>query len=223
MLVPQQEKYQVKMIDSLCSQFDILHDQGLIKCIVGRGTIAHSIKDILVDAEQVSVEHAMSQSSNWIAQRQFLIGISNVGIKQQAVDYLNQFCARYFSVVGKQNNIFSYNNIGAGTFINYCNELLSAPHIGDHCIVTAYCQIGHNVTIGDFCHVSAYSYLNNVRLGNGNVLGVRSAITGNPAMTTVDYCNFIINSVVNKDVTVAGTYFGNRKLSDQSSLEHQIL
>lgn len=211
------------MVDSLYSQFSILHDQGLIKCVVGRGAMAHSIKDILVDAEQVSVEYAMSQPLDWIEKRQFLIGISNVNVKQQAVNYLNQFCAHYFSVVGKQNNIFSYNNIGVGTFINYCNELLPGPRIGDHCIVTAYCQIGHNVTIGDFCHISAYSYLNNVKLGNGSVLGVRSSITGNPAMTTVDYCNFIINSVVNKDITVAGTYFGNRKLSDQSSLEHQIL
>jgi NDP-sugar pyrophosphorylase family protein len=204
-------------------QFDILHDQGLIKCVVGLGTIAHSIKDILGDVEQVSTEHVMLQSPEWIAERQFLLGISNVKVKKQVVEYLDRSHAHYFSLVGKQNNIFSYNNIGVGTFINYCNELLSDPKVGNHCIVTAYCQLGHNVVIGDFCHISAYTYINNAHLGTGNILGTRSAITGSPLITTVDYCNFIINSVVNKDVTVAGTYFGNRKLSDQSSLEHQIL
>lgn len=211
------------MIDSLGSQFDILYDRGLIRCVVGLGAVAHSIKDILGNAEQVSVEHAMSQSLDWIAKRQFLIAISNVSTKQQVVNYLNKSCAHYFSVVGKQNNIFSFNDIGAGTFINYCNDLLSGPHIGNHCIVSAYCQLGHNVTVGDFCHISAYSYINNVKLGTGSVLGVRSSITGNPLITTADYCNFIINSVVTKHVPVAGTYFGDRKLSDQSSLEHQIL
>jgi serine acetyltransferase len=205
------------------SQFDILHDRGLIKCVVGLGTMSQTLKYILEDAEQVSVECVMSQPLEWIAKRQFLVSISNVKIKKQVVDYLDQFHAHYFSLIGKQNNIFSHDKIGAGTFINYGNDLLSDPQVGNHCIITAYCQLSHNVVIGDFCHVSAYSYMNNVKLGTGSVLGVRSSITGNTMITTADYCNFIINSVVNKHVPVAGTYFGNRKLSDQSSLEHQIL
>lgn len=206
------------------AQFDILHNRGLTKCVIGLGSMARSIIDILVDAEQVSVEYAMSQSPEWVSERQFLVGISNVKVKKQVVEYLAQSHAHYFSLIGKQNNILSYDKIGAGTFINYGNELLSNPQIGDHCIITAYCQLGHNVIIGDFCHVSAYSYINNSRLGTGNIVGLRSTIMGSSSLTTTaDYCNFIINTVVNKDVTTTGTYFGNRKLSDQSSLEHQIV
>lgn len=203
--------------------FDILHDNGAPKCLVGIGSMAQNMKKILGDVEQYSIEQVINQSTDWIQNHQFLIGISNVKIKKQIVAFLDQQNAHYFSLIGKQNNICSYDNIGKGTFINYCNDLLDDPTIGNHCIITAYCQMSQTVVINDFCHVSAYTYINNATLGIGNVLGLRSLIIGTGPLTTADYCNFIVNSFVKDSIPSSGTYFGNRRLTDKTSLEHQIL
>ena len=204
-------------------QFSVLYNNNKPKCLIGTGNFADGIKEILKDSEQHSIEYVLQQSHEWVNERQFLVGISSVKLKQKIVNYLDRYRASYFSLIGHNNNFHSQCNIGRGTFVNYCNEMLGCPQIGDHCIVTAYCQIAHNTVIKDFCHISAYSYINNVTLGTGSVLGLRSSIGNRDNIVTADYCNFIINSVVTKSVTQSGTYFGNRKLSDESTLDNQIL
>jgi acetyltransferase-like isoleucine patch superfamily enzyme len=206
------------------SQFNLLYDNGKIKCVIGTGSMAHTVKEILNNAENVSFEYAKTQNSEWFQQRQFLIGISDTDLKQQIVNYFDQYNTHYFSVVGK-NNIFGDKTIvGVGTFINSYNDLLSSPTVGNHCIVTTHCQLGHDVAIGDFSHISSYCYLNNVAVKTGVVIGLGTRIIGNKnQLIVVDYCNFVVNSVVNRDILSTGTYFGNRKLSDKTSKEHKIV
>jgi bifunctional N-acetylglucosamine-1-phosphate-uridyltransferase/glucosamine-1-phosphate-acetyltransferase GlmU-like protein len=205
-------------------KFHILHDNHKIKCVIGLGTMAQTILGSTDYIDQFSFEHIMSQPASWIQQRQFIVATSDIKLKKNIVEYLDKFKVNYFSLVSPDNNLHSYDGIGQGTWINSYNELLSEPIIKDHCIITSYCQLGHNIVINNFCHISAYSYMNNVSLGQGTVLGLRTSVIGSAELTsTPDFCNFIINSVVTKNLIHSGTYFGNKKISDDSSLTKRIL
>lgn len=205
--------------------YQILHDNGSIYCLIGKGLLADCIRSSLEsrDVEHVSFEYVRSQDANWIGQRQFLVGTSAVKFKQEVVEYLDKYHAHYFSVIGKINSISSKTRIGGGTFINMFNNLLHDTIIGDHCVITTHCQISHNVVVGDFSHISPYSYLNNVKLGKGTVIGLRTTTTNKSQIEIADYCNFMLNSIITDNITQSGTYFGDKKTSSQSSIEHRIL
>jgi len=210
-------------VSSQNSNYRVLHDNGSIQCLIGQGTMADSIKSALGTTEHVSFEFVQSQTLDWINQRQFLIGTSVVKFKQQVVNYLDRFGAHYFSLVGINNIISPGTQIGKGTFINIFNDLSADSIIGDHCVVTTHCQFGHNVEIGSLSHISSYAYLNNTVLGKGTIIGLRVSMVSRSQILITDYCNFILNGVVTDSVIQSGTYFGNRKMSDQNSIEHRIL
>ena len=212
-------------MNSVSNQFYILHDQHKINCIVGQGLLADGVKTTIDNVEHVSFEYVQSQSIDWFQRRQFIVALSDVAFKQKIVNFLNEYNVHYFSIVGHNNIIGVNTKIGHGTFINSYNDFLGGPTVGDHCVITTHCQLGHQVKIKDFCHVSAHCFISNIAIGTGNVIGLKSLIFGNPTdnCQTADYCNFIINSVVTCDIKESGTYFGHKKMSSQNSLTHRIL
>jgi NDP-sugar pyrophosphorylase family protein len=200
-----------------------LHDNGSIKCLIGQGTLSTCIKYALGDVEHVSFEYVKLQTYDWIAQRQFILGTSDVKFKQEIVAWLDQHQAHYFSLIGCSNVISAGTMIGHGTFINLYNDLMSDSIIGDHCVITTHCQLGHGVEIKNFSHISSYCYLNNIVLGQGTVFGLRTTAAGPEHKKIPDYCNFLMNSVITDSYEHAGTYYNKKKISNQNSLLHRIL
>jgi UDP-3-O-[3-hydroxymyristoyl] glucosamine N-acyltransferase len=80
--------------------------------------------------------------------------------------------------------------------------------IGENCIINSKALIEHDAAVGDNCHISTNSTL------NGDVtVGKESFIASNVAFvngkTTVGNVIVGIGSVVDKDLTEAGTYIGH--------------
>lgn len=174
---------------------------------------------------QIDLEQAQQHDQSWFDQHQFICAVSNVGFKYFVVDQLKKFQPHYFSVLG-EGNMFSNTKIGNGTFIqNYNTAICNNINIGDHCTIGSYVNLSHETSVGNYCHVSAYSFMNYVNLEEGNLFATRCTVIGNPGqvINIVPKCNFMLGSVVTKDIAVSGTYFGNRRTGAGTSVDYKLL
>ena len=130
----------------------------------------------------------------------------------------------YFSIVAKNNHIGFDVKIGKGVYICDFNVILDDAVIGDHVIITTHSIVSHCVEIKDFSHCGSYSHLLFATLGKGCYLAARTSIVGmkTAPITVANYCNFIINSTVTKNIDKAGTFYGNRCIDNLSSLDKRI-
>jgi serine acetyltransferase len=209
-------------------QYSLLHDNGHHLCFVGRTVYNKMLYNYWQDKKHclhVTIEYAESQSQDWFDKHQFICAVSNVAFKRQVVERLSKFNPHYFSIVGSYNS-FNNVNIGQGTYIQHYNDLAFGDGIiGDHCTLGSYLGFSHAVVVGDYCHISGYCFLNYTTLQKGVVLPVRTTILGDPdrQIEIAENCNFMTGSTVTKSITETGTYFGNRKVSAESSVTYKIL
>ena len=90
--------------------------------------------------------------------------------------------------------------------------------------MTHYITASHDTKIKDFCHIGPGTYLLFTTLGNGSYVATKSSFVGKviSPIKTMDYCNYFIGSTVTKNITSVGTYYNNRRVSDESSLDRKI-
>jgi serine acetyltransferase len=209
-------------------EYTTLHDNGLPLCFIGNTVYNHMLYNYWQDRREclhLTVEEAESHTQGWFDEHQFVCAVSNVSFKREVVKRLSQFDPHYFSIVGSYN---SFNNvvIGQGTYIQHYNDLAFGDGIiGDHCTLGSYLGFSHNVQVGNFCHISGYCFLNYTTLKDGVVLPVRTTVLGDPdrQIEIAENCNFMTGSTVTKSIAETGTYFGNRRVSSESSVTYKIL
>jgi acetyltransferase-like isoleucine patch superfamily enzyme len=180
----------------------------------------------LRSTELVTWEHALTKPQAWFDARQFHAAISNTGFKKQVVESIAGFSPDYFSIIGSSSFIDPGAKIGKNVYIYGLNVLTSSDIcIGDHTIVTTQTVISHGTIIGNFSYVSPFVYTCFCTIGDGVAIGHRSSIIGsiNAPISVADCTNLITNSIVTKNIDVAATYYGNRLVSKENSLEKCIL
>lgn len=210
--------------------FNVLHDTHKPLVFVGETGLNKQMQSNL-DREStvVSLEYAKGKDDAWFSEHQFMCVSGDLDFKTQVVEFLESKNANFFSLVGTNNLIDPGVTIGKNTFINNYNDMLGYPlSIGDNVVISCFCQLGRDVKIGNYCHISSYVYVNNCHVGEGTAIGTRSSVLG-PKLTETDtkyiapYCNFLANSVITKNITETGTYFGNRKSSGLGRSEYRII
>jgi UDP-3-O-[3-hydroxymyristoyl] glucosamine N-acyltransferase len=177
-------------------------------------------------SELVTWEEALTKDQTWFDSRQFHAAISNTGFKKQVIESVAGFSPEYFSIVGESSFIDPGAKIGKNVYIYGLNVLNSADiSVGDHTIITTQTVISHGTTIGNFSYVSPFVYTCFCNIGHGVAIGHRSSILGSNKSTIsiADWTNLTTNSIVTKNITVPATYYGNRMLSKENSLEKCIL
>lgn len=97
-------------------------------------------------------------------------------------------------------------------------------------IVNPMCVIGHGAVLGDFCQVGTLSKVgHDTHIGSNTVITPGTIIGGSTRIgnhvffaqscsvkdkiTICDDTTFVMNSVVKKDITQSGRYYGDRKLT----------
>lgn len=216
------------MIVPSTASYQILYDRGLPINLVGNTYYNHSLFEYfkpIRDCQIIRVEDILKMNHATLRNYQFHSSCSNVAFKQFVADQLTSYDLHWISIVGNNNLIFENVNIGINTFINNYNFMQSDASVGNHCTITTHSIIGHHTTVSDFCHVSAYSMINHTMLSKGSCVAIRSSFLGkkNAIISTAPYCNFLAESTVTKDVVNSGTYFGNRRVSIETSLTYKHL
>jgi hypothetical protein len=208
--------------------YSILHDADRTLCFVG----TTKYNDMLYQywkqyrpSIQVNLEQIQQKDQEWFGQHQFMCAVSNVQFKYFVVEQLKKFCPHYFSVLGV-GNMFLNTNIGNGTFIqNYNTAICNNINIGDHCTLGSYINLSHNTNISNYCHISAYSFMNYCNIREGNLFATRCTVIGDPdrLIDVTPKCNFMLGSIVTKDVVMPGTYLGNRRTGEGTSVDYKLL
>jgi acetyltransferase-like isoleucine patch superfamily enzyme len=216
------------MIIPSTADYQILYDRELPICLIGDTYYNHSLFEYfspIKNCTLVRVEDVIKMDHATLKNYQFHSSCSNVAFKQFVFDQLDSYDLQWISIVGYNNLIFDNVSIGINTFINDFNFMQSDASIGNHCTVTTHSVIGHHATVSDFCHISAYSMINHTTLNKGNCVAARSSFFGkkNSIILTAPYCNFLTGSTVTKDILSSGTYFGNRRVSNETSLTYKHL
>jgi acetyltransferase-like isoleucine patch superfamily enzyme len=209
-------------------EYHILYHHDKTLCVVTNSILATDLCFNLRDLtpEQVSAETIDQCDQDWVRQRSFIVLTSDVKLKQKTVEKLQSHGANFFSAVNKKNRLGSSTKIGVGTWIDCYNQSLALDTvvIKDHCIISSFNLLGHGLALEDFCHISAHGFFSNCTIGQGSVIGTRSTVIGDQQRINIaPYTNLLTGSTVTKNILVAGTYLGNRRFSNDTSLDQRIL
>jgi acetyltransferase-like isoleucine patch superfamily enzyme len=210
-------------------EYEIFYHYDKKLCIVSNSKLANNLKCSLqeFDAVQISTETIDEFDKNWVDQYSFIVLTSDVSLKQKAVEKLKLLNANFFSAVNKNNRIGYNTEIGVGTWIDCYNQSLPLDkvEIKNHCIVSSFNLFGHGSFIEDFCHISAHGFFSHCTIGQGSVIGARSSVFGDSQqrIKIAPYTNLLAGSAVSKIIDRPGTYSGNRRCSDDTSLVKRIL
>ena len=210
--------------------FTILHDNGKPLCFVGNNSMNKSIYLFFKDYKNsiiVSYEDLFIKDRDWYSKYQFIAITSVVAKKIEIVEHLKAVGAHFFSVIYEHSPILPGTHIGHGTYIGVYNSInVNDIFIGDHVLIGVHNTLGHNCTINDFCHIGHYSFLNCCNIGKGSALGVRIDIMskfGAEILNIAEYSNIMSHSLVTESLLESGTYYKNRKISNQTSLTERML
>ena len=208
--------------------YSVLYDQQMPLVFVGTtfyNTMLYEYFSKIRSCYIFKVEEIENNDQSWFDRHQFMSAVSNVKTKYFLVEKIANKCPHYFSVIGT-GNVFANVNIGQNTLIQHynvgvCEDIV----IGNHCTIGNFNTIGHKTYINDYCHMSMYSFTNFNNIGTGTCMGSQISIIGKPEKFThtADHCNFTLGSIVNRSIDNPGTYFGNRKLTDETSLTYKLL
>lgn len=206
----------------------ILHDYQKPLCFIGdtwHNHCQHAFWSKIRHSELVSLEHAVAQDQSWWNQRQFMCAVTNVAFKKQVVSITSSFTPDWFSVVDQSNSIATDVYVGKNTLINLFNSIYTGAVIGDHVTITNFNSLSHNVVIDEMCHISPYTYVCYTHLEKGVCVGLRSSFAGKPdkPISVKAWCNITMDSRITDSVTKTGTWYGNRRLNLQSSLDVKLL
>ncbi len=207
--------------------YNILYDNGKTICFVGDTYPNHVIFNSLKDqrpCELIRYEGLAGKTQEWYDERQFFCTSSTLPFKQKIIATLNQFNVSYVSFIEKSTVVSSNVSIGYNTCIQSHCSLYDGVSIGNHCHLVTYITVVHESIIENFCYICPYAYICFTTLGEGVVVGLRSSFVPVPPERFVipEYTNFLMNSSITKPVTVTGTYYGNRRTSDETSLTYKI-
>jgi len=207
--------------------YNILHDNGKTICFVADTYVNRIIYKSFENrrpCEIIRYEELIDKTQNWYDDRQFFCASSTLPFKQKIIAILDQHKVNYVSFIETSTIVGNDVTIGYNTSVQGHNSLLDGVKVGNHCHLVNYITIVHDSVLEDFCYICPYAYICFTRLEQGVVVGLRSSFvpTESNYLTIPPYTNFLMNSVINKPITAAGTYYGNRRMSTDNSLTYKI-
>lgn len=207
----------------------ILHDNNNPICVIGKSYFNRLITNFLISqnrsVENESLESILEKPQSWFDARQFFFTFGDVGFRNLVWDKLQHAHPNYVTFVDTNASIHNVSNIGRNCVFVGSSVTMDDSLIGNN-VVIGPCVISHECKIGDFCHLSPFCYLSFTDLAKGNVAGVGSKFIGrkNKRLHTAPWCNYYVNTLITKNIKVAGTYSGtNNFTSNETSLTKNIL
>jgi len=138
---------------------------------------------------------------------ELVIGIGNPQIRKKIVEQLPNN-TKFSSIIHPSVKIPNSTKIGDGCIITSGSIISVNVNIGNHSQLNFNSIIGHDCIIGDFFTTAPSVNINgNCKIGKNVYMGTNCAIRQN--ISICDNAIIGMGSVVIKDITQEGTYFGN--------------
>jgi serine acetyltransferase len=209
-------------------KYSIYYDLGRPTVLVGSSVYHENLRRDLsriTPTEICSLEHILSQTDEWLSQRQFFHATSNLAWKKHLTEALGVKNPAWISVINENSEIDESCFVGRGVWINNHNILMDHCNIGDHSVITNQCLLGHHVDLGEFSHLAPRCYLSWCSIGRYNCLASNCTVLGSDhssRVSTADRCNFTFNTVLNKNISLAGTYRNKKLIDARDSLTYKF-
>ena len=207
------------------SRYRMLYDHGRPLCFVGDTVNNHLLYGFYSrqgrPCTKLSLEEVDSRDDDWFKENQLMSVATSISFKILVRDTLQKHNPMYFSAIG-ESCMFGFGvNVGYNVMMHHYVELWDRVTVGDHCTIASQIDFAHGTNIGDLCQIgplSNYSYAN---LGTGVSVGSQAFVFAGPhsPLCIADYTNICADSRVLKSIDEAGTYVGNRKKDDRTSLQ----
>lgn len=161
-----------------------------------------------IDSTILSVDQFYSLPAN----SQVILGFSDMQHRQRLFSSGVIANINWVSYFHDSSVITHPEKIGRGTIIRPMVVIGYDVTIGDFCWITTMSQIGHGSSLGRNVIVNqATSIAGATQIGNNVLIGMCSSIKDR--ITIGDNVEFIMRSIVTKDIVSSGKYYGNRKIS----------
>lgn len=172
--------------------------------LIGKGGFAKEMFYHLYKTHTVKIVNELDYNL-YALNSSFLICIGDVITRNEVYNKYKDL--DYFTYV-HDKTIIEQNRIGKGSIICKGSILTTNIVLGKHCQLNLNTTIGHDVTLGDFVTCSpGVNISGNCIIGNNVSIGTNSSIKEHTIIC--DHVIIGMGSVVLKNITDPGTYFGN--------------
>jgi len=179
--------------------------------IIGTGGLAREMAHWITQNNQINIQFVEPNQFSQIPKSSYCV----IGFA------IPEYRKKFFDTYDIESMIWPYfihptvflggkNTIGRGTVI-YPNVYIGhESHLGEFVFVHQKVNIGHN------CQIGNHNLINpTTSIGGGTVLGenvnIGMSTTIKDLVTVCNNCEFLMTSVVTKNIDNPGQYYGNRK------------
>jgi UDP-3-O-[3-hydroxymyristoyl] glucosamine N-acyltransferase len=140
---------------------------------------------------------------------QYFVGVfKDLKLRQRILTWVNTHGVHQPGFVHQKSYVEQVDNIGAGSMVFPMASVLPA-NIGKNCLIAPHCHVGHRSTIKDNCFLlPGAMVLGSVFLEENTILQTKAAVLDGLTVS-VSKVNILPDSMVTKDIAVAGTYGGS--------------
>ena len=144
----------------------------------------------------------------YIDKADFFVAIGNTVAREKYISLLLSMGANLITLIHPSSVIDKSVTIGRGTVVMAGVVVNSSTKIGQGVIINTSSSIDHDCEVADYCHVSVGVHVaGTVNIGKRTWLGIGAIISNN--LSICDDCMIGAGSLVLKNVTESGTYYGS--------------
>jgi sugar O-acyltransferase (sialic acid O-acetyltransferase NeuD family) len=136
-----------------------------------------------------------------------VIGIADIKSKKKIINTLKNK-VRFFTYISEASLIGKNVTIGEGSIVCPGVKIGSNVNIGTFNLINLNCIVGHDSVMGDHCSIMPHVDIGGgARIGKNVFMGTKATVS--PLLEVHDDTYLGVGSIVIKNITEPGTYFGN--------------
>lgn len=183
--------------------------------IFGTGNPAHELRHWLISDEAVSQEPELIDQDQFQALpygAQCIIGFANPQYRKRLVQS-PLFAARsWVGFVHARSCVENIKGLGRGVIVQPMACVGFGVTVGNLGWITTMSHVGHGTIVGSNVVISPGTMImGQCQIGSSVWFGASSVVADK--ITICDDCHFLMTSVVTKNISAAGQYYGNRKIN----------
>lgn len=165
--------------------------------------------DVEEPVQSVSVEQFFELPDN----AQCIIGFQTLKYRLEFLKKSKDLLRVWPSYVHPKSFVGSIDQLGSGVVIHPLACVGHSAEVGNFSVVCPQVSIGHGTRVGSNVVVSPGTTIGGSSYIGDNIL-FGQACSVKDKITICGNVEFYMNSVVTKDITTSGTYYGNKQVND---------